>query len=348
MFKEVGKLIELNEVYKTFPGKQQVHALRGVDLTIPKGKIFGVIGQSGAGKSTLIRCINCLERPTKGNIWVDGVEITKLGSRDLREARKKMGMIFQHFNLLTSRTVAGNVAFPMEIAGVDKQVIKRKVKELLSVVGLEDKANSYPAQLSGGQKQRVGIARALANDPQVLLCDEATSALDPETTKSVLHLLKDINRKMGLTIVLITHEMHVIQEICDMVAVMEQGKIQEIGPVIEVFTKPKSSATKRMIRGSIDTQIPEELLARPVKKNGTYTTLLKLGFVGHSAHQPIISEMVRKYAVDVNILFGKIDQMKEIPFGMLLIELDGKTEQVEQALEFLHTQDIELEVFSDD
>ena len=340
---EVKPLIRLTGVSKTFPGKQQVHALNDIDLEIPAGQIYGIIGQSGAGKSTLIRCINMLEKPTKGDIWVDDLHINQLTERQLRAARKSIGMIFQHFNLLSSRTVYGNVAFPMEIARVDKEIIRKRVPEMLEVVGLTDKAQVYPAKLSGGQKQRVGIARALANRPKVLLCDEATSALDPETTKSVLHLLKAINESMGLTIVLITHEMHVIQEICDRVTVIEDGYVQESGPVIEVFTKPKSEATRRMIRGSIETQIPDELLERAhgIVANGS--RLLKLSFVGPSAHQPIISEMLRQYSVEANILFGKIDQMKDIPFGMLLIELRG--EQTEAAQDYLEAQDIDVEVF---
>lgn len=321
-----------------------MHALNGIDLHIPAGQVFGIIGQSGAGKSTLIRCINMLETPDTGDIWVDTVHINRLPPNELRQARKSIGMIFQHFNLLSSRTVAGNVAYPLEIARVARPTIKTRVQEMLDLVGLAEKSDVYPAQLSGGQKQRVGIARALANRPNVLLCDEATSALDPETTKSVLHLLKDINRKMGLTIVLITHEMLVIQEVCDVVAVIEDGKIQECGPVIDVFTKPQATATRRMIQGSIDTQIPQELLERAQKDSGS--TLLKLSFVGASAHQPMMSEMLRRFEVNANILFGKIDQMKDIPFGMLLVELSGDVQQVNQALDFLRSQDVELEVFT--
>jgi len=340
-------VIRLRGLYKTFEGKNQVHALRGIDLDIPKGQVFGVIGQSGAGKSTLVRCINLLERPTSGQIWVDDTEVTSLSSRQLRSARKRMGMIFQHFNLLSSRTAAGNIAYPLELAGADKTETKTRVEEMLKLVGLEDKAHAYPAQLSGGQKQRVGIARALANEPQVLLCDEATSALDPETTKSVLQLLKEINQQMGLTIVLITHEMPVIQEICDMVAVLEHGIIQEEGRVIDVFTKPKSQATRRMLQDTMEVRIPPDLLQRPEKSNGDCRRILKLSFVGPGAHEPLISDMVKRHPVNANILFGRIDQMKDIPFGMLLLEISGEADLVDQAVNYLQSQDVEVEVFQD-
>ena len=336
-------MIHLKGISKTYTGARAVHALNNVDLHIPAGKIFGIIGPSGAGKSTLLRCINLLEVPDAGEVWVGGTRLDTLTPRELRRARQKMGMIFQHFNLLSSRTVAENVAFPLEIAGLPAKERQQKVMHLLEIVGLEDKAEAYPAQLSGGQKQRVGIARALANDPQVLLCDEATSALDPETTKSVLKLLHSINQRLGLTIVLITHEMSVIQEICDLVAVMEDGVVQEVGPVIEVFTRPKSEAAKRMLRGTFAQNIPPELLHRQ-NNNGEPHRLLKLSFVGDRAHEPIISQMVRQYDVDANILFGRIDQMKELPFGMLVIELVGPEEQLDKAVQFLHSQQVELEV----
>ncbi|HHY10498.1 MAG TPA: ATP-binding cassette domain-containing protein, partial [Firmicutes bacterium] len=237
-------MIRFVGVEKTFPGKTAVHALKGITLDIPAGEIFGIIGQSGAGKSTLVRCVNMLERPDRGEVWVDGVLMNDLSAKELRRERKKIGMIFQHFNLLNSRTVFANVAFPLEIAGEAKSRIKTKVTDLLDLVGLADKTDVYPNQLSGGQKQRVGIARALATEPKLLLCDEATSALDPETTKSVLQLLQKINNTLGLTIVLITHEMAVIQEICDQVAVLDDGFLHEAGPVVDVFTRPRSSAAK--------------------------------------------------------------------------------------------------------
>lgn len=339
-------MIELRQVAKTFKGDEDVHALRGIDLHIPAGKIFGIIGQSGAGKSTLIRCINGLEIPDQGKVVVGGINLSKLPPQELRNARKKIGMIFQHFNLLASRTVSANVAFPLELSGLPKDEIKKKVSEMLNLVGLSDKATAYPHQLSGGQKQRVGIARALANNPQVLLCDEATSALDPETTKSVLQLLREINIKMGLTIVLITHEMPVIQEICDYVAVIDDGLIKETGSVVDVFTKPQADSTKRMIQGSINTRIPPELLARENGNPDLKHVLLKLSFVGKLAHEPIMSSMLQRFSIEANILFGKIDQMKDIPFGMLLVELSGSPDQVDQAYQFILDQDVELEVVS--
>ena len=339
-----GCLIELRNVSKTFITDHKIQALKDVNLHIPKGEIFGIIGQSGAGKSTLIRCVNGLEKPDTGEVIVDGVNMCKLNPVDLREARKRIGMIFQHFNLLASRTVAGNIAYPLEIAGVKRSAIKERVDELLHLVGLEDKANAYPRQLSGGQKQRVGIARALANRPQVLLCDEATSALDPETTKSVLHLLADINRKMGLTIVLITHEMAVIQEICDQVAVLDNGTIEEIGSVIEILARPRTDAAKRMVQGLISIQSPPELLERPKQSLTESCVLLKLKFIGSRVHEPVISRMLRKFSVEANILFGKIDQIKDIPFGVLLVEICGLPDQVEKAIAYMNEQGVETEV----
>lgn len=238
-------MIELCNVQKVYEGK--VEAVRGVNLQIERGEIFGMIGVSGAGKSTLLRCINLLERPTSGQVWVDGVEMTSLKEKELRLARQKIGMIFQHFNILTSRTVAGNIEFPLEIVGVPKAKRKKRVEELLELVGLTERAHHYPAQLSGGQKQRVGIARALANEPSILLCDEATSALDPMTTQSILHLIHDIRDRLGLTVVLITHEMEVIRQICDRMAVIDQGTILEMGKVGEVFAAPQMPITQQLL-----------------------------------------------------------------------------------------------------
>ncbi|NLL48011.1 MAG: methionine ABC transporter ATP-binding protein [Firmicutes bacterium] len=332
-------MIIFKDVQKTFPGKTTVHALREVSLTIPAGGIFGVIGPSGAGKSTLIRCLNMLERPDSGEVWVNGVLMNELNAKDLRKARKKTGMIFQHFNLLHSRTVFANIAFPLELAGGSRENIKKRVHELAELVGLTDKLQSYPGQLSGGQKQRVGIARALACEPQLLLCDEATSALDPETTVSVLRLLKRINERLKLTIVLITHEMEVIQTICDQVAVLEDGRLQEVGPVVDVFTRPKSPATRRMLRGFLD--YPKDQIEQ--LEPGEHT-LLQLTFIDRKAHEPIISQLIRTCQVDVNILYGRLDRMKDIPFGMLLVELRGSAEQVTQATKFLQDNQVEVEV----
>ena len=253
-------MIELKNISKDFgSGEKAVHAVRDVSLSIGSGEIFGIIGFSGAGKSTLVRCINLLERPSSGSVFVAGQDLTALSAKDLRAARKKIGMIFQHFNLMPSRTVAGNVAYPLKGSGLSKEDIQKKVATLLELVGIGDKADAYPSQLSGGQKQRVAIARALANDPQVLLCDEATSALDPQTTKAILHLLKHLNETLGITIVLITHEMAVVKEICDRVAVMEYGRVVEQGEVFTVFAEPKQDITKSFIHTTSNLQKVEEL-----------------------------------------------------------------------------------------
>lgn len=244
-------MIQVSNLYKTYSGKEQVDAVRGINMTIERGEIFGIIGASGAGKSSLLRCLNLLEIPTEGRVIIDGVELTGLNEKELRRQRQKTGMIFQHFNLLSSRTVAGNVEFPLEICGMPAAERRRRVCELLELVGLSNRAGYYPKQLSGGQKQRVGIARALANDPKVLLCDEATSALDPVTTRSILHLLKEINQKLNLTVILITHEMDVIKNICDRMAVMDQGMILEMGSVEEVFAAPQTSVTQELLGQSV-------------------------------------------------------------------------------------------------
>ncbi len=339
-------MIHLKGLTKVFDeGKQRVTALQDVSLEIQAGEIFGIIGLSGAGKSTLVRCINMLEQPQQGEVVVGGVNMTKLSKSQLRESRKRIGMIFQHFNLLSSRTVFGNVAFPLEIAGKEKASIRPRVMELLELVGLADKADSYPAELSGGQKQRVGIARALANDPQVLLCDEATSALDPETTKSVLNLLQDINRRMQLTIVIITHEMQVIKEVCDRVAVIESGRIVELGSVLDVFTAPETETARRMIRGVIDLEIPDGLIdsCTPSTTKETHT-LLKISFIGESAGRPVISTLVRECNVTANVLFGKIDHIKDTPFGTLVVELIGSQADVDEGMALLRRHGLEWEV----
>ena len=341
----VEYVIEIRNLTKIFSdGHNEVRALDDVSLHVKPGEIYGIIGLSGAGKSTLVRCVNMLERPQSGTVLVNGTNITALGKRELRSARQRIGMIFQHFNLLSSRTVFGNVAFPLEITGVPKGEIKGRVTELLELVGLQDKVDSYPAQLSGGQKQRVGIARALANRPKVLLCDEATSALDPETTAAVLDLLQNINRQMGLTILLITHEMPVIQHICDRVAVIEHGKIVESGPVLDVFTKPKTAQARRLVRGVIDIDIPPDLLERHCDED---SMLLKISFIGTSAGKPIMASVMRRFPVLVNILFGRIDHIKETPFGTLVVELSGESQALKDAIVFLAQQDLQLEVLRD-
>jgi D-methionine transport system ATP-binding protein len=341
-------LIEISNLTKIYGSDpQEVTALKEVSLSIRKGEIFGIIGLSGAGKSTLIRCINMLERPTQGTIMVDGQDVGSLNSLELRQLRQKIGMIFQHFNLLSSRTVFENVMFPLEIAAVPKNEAAQKVNALLELVGLTDKAQVYPEQLSGGQKQRVGIARALANDPKVLLSDEATSALDPQTTRSILGLLKDINRQLGLTIVLITHDMNVIKDACDRVAVIDDSTIVEVGDVLNIFSNPGTPTSRSFINSIVNREIPAEILQRQFIDHGLNSSrLIRVSFIGASAGEPIISSMVQKYAVAANILYGNIDQLKDIPFGNLTLELIGPVETINEALDFLRKCGLEIEVIN--
>ncbi|TEB13060.1 Methionine import ATP-binding protein MetN [Pelotomaculum sp. FP] len=335
----------LSKIYATTG--QQVLALDDVSLTVKKGEIFGIIGLSGAGKSTLIRCINMLEKPTRGSIAVDGREITSLGMGELRLARQKIGMIFQQFNLLSSRTVFDNVMFPLEIAKVPRAEATKRVQELLELVGLTDKAGMHPGQLSGGQKQRVGIARALANGPKLLLSDEATSALDPQTTRSILKLLKDINRQLNLTILLITHDMNVIKEVCDRVAVISNSRIVEIGDVLDVFSNPQTPTSHSFVNAVISHEVPAELLHSSTERNGETTTrLIRVSFIGASAGKPLISSMVRRYNVDVNIIYGNIDRIKDTPFGNLTLEIIGHPELLQEALDYLRGQGLEIEVLT--
>lgn len=340
-------MIELKNLHKTYHDDNgSLDALQGVSLQVQEGEVFGVIGKSGAGKSTLIRCINMLERPSSGSVIVDGEELTTMPERQLREMRKRIGMIFQHFNLLSSRTVYGNIAFPLELAGKTTNEIAAAVDPLLELVGLTDKRNQFPAQLSGGQKQRVGIARALANRPKVLLCDEATSALDPQTTHSILNLLRDINQKLGLTIVIITHEMQVIKEICDRVAVMENGLVIEEGSVIDLFVRPQTPTTKEFIRTIVSHDLPDifaglHFSATPQPDSNL---ILRLSFIGSSANEPIIAGLIRRFNVDVNILLGNIDHLKNIPFGTLLIEISGDDSAVQVAQNYLQELELGIEV----
>lgn len=341
-------LISLKDVSKRFITKQgEIVAVDSVNLDIQRGEIFGIIGYSGAGKSTLIRLLNGLEKPSDGHITVNGQEITSINEDKLRSFRQKVSMIFQHFNLLWSRTVAENIAFPLEIAGVPKEKRKARVEELLSLVGLEGRGDSYPSQLSGGQKQRVGIARALANGPEVLLCDEATSALDPETTDSILDLLVSINEKLGLTIVLITHEMQVIQKICNRVAVMENGQVVEEGDVLEVFQKPQQPITKRFVSQISDSKEPIQTIQNLVKlyPNGK---LVKLVFVGDTTEQPILSRLIKQFDLEVNIVQGNISHTKSGAFGTLILQIDGNEQAVEEAIEFIHAQKVKTEVINND
>lgn len=336
-------MIELKGITKVYGSKgQTTTALSGLNLTVNKGEIFGVIGHSGAGKSTLIRCVNLLERPTEGEVWVGGVNLTRLNKRELQQQRHKIGMVFQHFNLLSSATVYDNIAFPLKLIGENKDRIQAKVNELLSLVGLEEHSQKYPAQLSGGQKQRVGIARALASDPDVLLCDEATSALDPQTTDSILKLLLDINQKFELTILLITHEMHVIQSICDRVAVIHDGGIVEQGPVTEVFLKPKHEVTKEFIgRDLVGNESLQHALLH-AKPKGSRS--VKITFLGATTYESILSQVVRETGVNFAILQGTISTIKDVPYGQLIVSFEGEDAAVEDTLKKLAERNLDVEV----
>ena len=341
-------MIQLSHIEKTYDSPSgPVKALKGIDLTIERGEIFGIIGLSGAGKSTLIRCINMLERPTAGKVIVDGQDMTAMSEKELRKARKNIGMIFQHFNLLSSATVYDNIAFPLRLSHTPEEEIKKKVLPLLDLVGLADKAHQYPSQLSGGQKQRVGIARALASEPKVLLCDEATSALDPQTTRSILELIQDINRKLSLTVVVITHEMQVIKDICDKVAVIENGVIAEQGTVLEVFTNPQKPITKDFISVLLSNELPAAFRGGEVSKTplpGAYL-LLRLTFIGESADNPVLAGMIRKFPeIEVTMLFGNLDQIKSTPFGRMIIGITGPEARIQEALQYLRQQDLKEEV----
>lgn len=339
-------LISLSNLTKVFRTKSgTIRAVDQVNLDINKGEIFGIIGYSGAGKSTLVRMFNGLEKPSEGSLTIDGKNIATLQGRELREARQEIGMIFQHFNLLWSRTVKGNIAFPLEIAGVPKKEREKRVQELIKLVGLEGREDAYPSQLSGGQKQRVGIARALANNPKVLLCDEATSALDPETTDSILDLLVDINEKFGLTIILITHEMHVIRKICHRVAVMENGKIVEMGPVLDVFMNPQEKITKRFVKLITEQEETSETITHLIKKY-PHGKIVKLTFIGDSAEQPIISNVLKDSPITFNILQGKISQTQTGSYGTLFIHLDGETDMINQTINQLTELQVGVEVIS--
>ncbi|MBA4536926.1 methionine ABC transporter ATP-binding protein [Bacillus aquiflavi] len=336
-------LKDVSKVYSSTSG--EIQAVDHVSLEINEGEIFGIIGYSGAGKSTLIRMLNGLETPTKGSVIVANKEVSKIKGRELRKARQEISMIFQHFNLLWSRTVRENIAFPLEIARVPEEERLRKVDELIKLVGLEGREDAYPSQLSGGQKQRVGIARALANNPKVLLCDEATSALDPQTTDSILDLLVDINKRLRLTIVLITHEMHVIRKICHRVAVMESGRIVELGNVLDVFKNPLQPITKTFVNQVTE---PEETIEtiKHLLKQYPEGKVVQLTFVGSSTEQPLITNLIRHYNVTVNILKGKISQTQNGSYGTLFVHLDGDEHEVEKAIQYIHTQKVGVEVIT--
>ena len=343
-------MIELRHISKDFgTGEHAVHAVQDVSLTVETGEIFGIIGFSGAGKSTLVRCINLLERPTSGEVLLDGQELTALPPKQLRQTRKKIGMIFQHFNLMPSRTVAGNVAYPLRGSGLSREQIAAKVQSLLELVGIGDKADAFPSQLSGGQKQRVAIARALANDPSVLLCDEATSALDPQTTKAILHLLRDLNAKLGLTIVLITHEMAIVREICHRVAVMEHGRVAEQGEVFNVFVDPRQDITRSFIRTTSNLQKVEELIAAdsPVTRLKPGELIIRLSYVQRNAAEPLISVVTKLFDVSLNIIFADINIVQDAPIGGTVAIISGERSHITKAIEYFIDKNVGVEVIKD-
>jgi len=323
-------MIELKGIHVEFRSNGNIiSAVKDASLKIERGEVFGIVGASGAGKSTLLRTINLLERPTGGSVTIEGVDITSFTGGALRDLRLQTGMIFQQFNLIHTGTVYANVAFPLKVAGKGGQEIARRVPELLALVGLEEKADAYPAQLSGGQKQRVGIARALANSPRILLCDEPTSALDLETTASILDLLREINQRLGITMVIITHEMAVVKAICDRVAVMHSGEIIEAGTVYEIFAGPRHEYTRQLVSRTFSLELPPRLLG------GNGGRIVKIHYRGGRAEEPVISETVRQFGVQVNILHGQIEYIGDNPLGTLVAELVGEQGQVENATSFI-------------
>ena len=331
-------IITLNHVCKTFTTADgEVTAVNDLNLAINRGDIFGIIGLSGAGKSTLVRCLNLLERPTQGQVLVDGKDLTKLNDKKLRESRRKIGMIFQHFNLLMQRTVLDNVCFPMELVGIKKKEARKKALELLDTVGLADKAKAYPAQLSGGQKQRVAIARVLAADPEILLCDEATSALDPQTTKAILSLLKDINEKMGITIVVITHEMAVVQAICNRVGVLEKGVLVEQGDVEQLFRNPQTSAAKNLIYNGT-----------AYKESITAGRKVRITFEGNSSFEPILGNIILECRTPVNILYANTQNVHGKAVGQMILQLPEEKELADRFVEYFHQKNLGVEEVEED
>ena len=330
-------LIELNHLTKTFKGKTQtVEALKDINLQIEQGDIFGIIGMSGAGKSTLVRCINFLERPTSGSVVIDGKDLASLTPKELRQLRQQVSMIFQHFNLLSQRDVRGNIAFAMEIAGMKRPQIEKRIDELLEIVGLTDRQHNYPSQLSGGQQQRVAIARALATNPKIILCDEATSALDPTTTTSILNLLREINRKMGITIVIITHEMSVVESTCTHVAIIDDGRLAECGTVESVFSQPKSAAAKKLI-----------FRTTGADSGAMGERMIRIVFEGSSADEPTISDLAMQCHVAVNIRYADTREVSGKLFGQMILQLPEDHLQQEKAIYFLQNKGLRVEEVTD-
>ncbi|MBP3458034.1 MAG: methionine ABC transporter ATP-binding protein [Lachnospiraceae bacterium] len=332
----MGPIIKVDHVGKTFHAKNgQVEAVKDISFDIEKGDIFGIIGLSGAGKSTLVRCLNLLEKPSSGKVYVNGKSLTDLSGKELRKARQKIGMIFQHFNLLMQRNVLDNICFPLEIAGVKRSEARKKALELLEIVGLSDKAKAYPAQLSGGQKQRVAIARVLANDPEILLCDEATSALDPQTTKSILNLLKEINQKRGITIVVITHEMSVVQEICSHVAVLDHGTLEESGTVEELFRFPRTEAARKLVLTGF---------AHISRMKGERK--IRVTFSGNSAFEPIIGNIILECKTPVNILYADTKTIHGNAEGEMILQLPDSKEIADKMIEYFRKKNLGVEEVS--
>lgn len=326
-------MIQIQNVTKTFMGKEnQVEALKGISLTIEKGDIYGIIGMSGAGKSTLVRCLNFLEKPTSGTVLIENKDLSAMSEKELRQTRTEIAMIFQHFNLLMQRNVLDNICFPMEILGVKKADARKRAMELLEIVGLAEKAKSYPAQLSGGQKQRVAIARALANNPKILLCDEATSALDPTTTKSILKLLQQINKDYGITIVIITHEMAVVQEICSHVAIIDKGELAEHGTVEEVFTRPQTAAAKKLV-----------FMVNPKTDEMQSKRCVRIVFSENSSFEPVIANMILECKAPVNILMADTKDIGGIAHGQMILQLPEDEASAAKMIHYLQERKLTVE-----
>ncbi|MFW2149348.1 methionine ABC transporter ATP-binding protein [Acinetobacter sp. TY1] len=335
-------MIEFKNISKHYELKgQNIRALDEINLTIPAGSIFGIIGYSGAGKSTLIRLINLLERPTHGQIIINQTDFTALDANALRHQRANIGMIFQHFNLMQTKTVADNIEMPLKLLGVAKAERQKRLNELLEFIDLKHKKDAYPDELSGGQKQRVGIARALANHPKVLLCDEATSALDPQTTQSVLELLKKINKEQGITIVMVTHEMDVIESVCDYVAVMEQGKVIENGSTLEIFSQPKHPTTKTFIQTVLQQQLPVNILNNLENKN--HNSIYNLQFLGTSAQETVVQAAIKQFDISLNILFANMTEINGSVIGQMFIQLLGDAEIIQQTITFFEKNGVKVE-----
>lgn len=344
-------MIELKDISVTFhQPDRQINAVKDVNLTIDKGDIYGIVGFSGAGKSTLVRVINLLQRPTSGEVTIKGENITNLKGKDLRRKRQSIGMIFQHFNLMASRTIFDNVDFSLKYSGKSKQERKEKVTELLELVGLSDKHDAYPSQLSGGQKQRVAIARALVNDPEILLCDEATSALDPKTTLQILSLLKELNKRLNLTIVLITHEMQVVKEICNKVAVMENGEIVEKGDSVTLFSQAEKELTQTFIRTAshIDQALETILNSKSFIDSSNDVWLIELSYIGSQTNEALISQLYSRFQVSANILYGNVEIIQDVPLGSLVVSLSGDIDKRQEAVAYLIAEGVKITIVKAD